>query len=370
MLRAAASGCRAKACITLRPGASVATVSELMARKPMPGANVPISSQRRRARRATSSSAPERRPLTQTKPKLRTEAPVGPASASRWSTANPASASSSACQVPMMPPPATTARPAVTRDRWRRGPRPGWRRRPSRAAVARRWRCRPPGRWRRRRRPRAPWRCRSRRPPRCRASNACAVTAAAHLRDLRHDVGNEALAAEAGEHRHAQHQVDVPEVGLHRLERRVGVEGQARPQAQPAHLRDELVRVADLDVHRAAVGAGVGEVLQVPPGLGHHEVTVEEERRVAAQRRHHGRPDGDIGDEVPVHHVDVEPVGGLRHLPHLLGQQAEVGRQHRRRDAQVTGATGVPFRRRCRSLQRSVAPAQVKRAQQRMRRNP
>ena len=370
MPRAAASGCRAKACITLRPGVSVATVSELMGRKPMPGANVPISSQRRRARRATSSSVPERRPLTQTRPKLRTEAPVGPASASRWSTANPASASSNACQVPMMPPPATTARPAVTRDRWRRWPRPGWRQRPSRAAGC----------------PKMALPATRTLAPAATAtgavavsippstsmsrSNACAVTASAHLRDLRHDVGNEALAAEARKDRHAQHQVDVAEVGLHRLERRVRVEGQARPQAQPAHLRDELVRVADFDVHRAAVGAGIGEVLQVPPGLGHHEVTVEEQRRVAPQRRHHGRPDGDIGDEVPVHHVDVEPVGGLRHLPHLLGQQAEVSRQHRRRDAQVTRATGVPFRRRCRSLQRSVAPAQVKRAQQRMRRNP
>ena len=53
-------------------------VSELIGRKPMPGADAPTSSQRRRARRATSSSAPERRPLTQTRPKLRTDAPVGP----------------------------------------------------------------------------------------------------------------------------------------------------------------------------------------------------------------------------------------------------------------------------------------------------
>ena len=369
MPRAAASGSRAKASITARPGASVATVSEVMGRKPTPGASVPISSQRRRARRATSSSSPDRRPLTQTRPKLRTEAPVGPASASRWSTANPASASSSVCQVPTMPPPATTARRAVTRDRWRRGPRPGWRRRPPTAAAARRWRCRPPARWRRRhghrrgggvdpavhldvdleavRRDRGP-----------------------HLCDLRHHVRDEALPPEAREDRHAQDEIDVAQVGLHRLEGRIGVEGQARPQAQAAHLRDELVRVADLDVDRAAVGPGVGEVLQVPAGLGHHEVAVEEERRVAPQRRHHGRPDRHVGDEVPVHHVDVEPVGGRRHLADLLGQQTEVRRQHRRCDAQVAGATGVPLRRGCRSLQRSAAPAQVKRAQQRMRRNP
>ena len=128
---------------------------------------------------------------------------------------------------------------------------------------------------------------------------------------------------------------------------------------------------ADLDVHRAAVRPGVGEVLQVAPGLGHHQVAVEEQRRVAAQRRHHRRPDRDVGDEVPVHHVDVEPVGRRGHLPHLLGQQAEVGRQHRRRDAQRRrrgpGSRPAVVGPLC---PRSVAAAQLKRAQHRMRRNP
>ncbi len=113
MARAAASGPRANSSMTVRAAASPAMVNDAIGRNPMPGTTVPTSSQRLRARRATSSSAPERRPLTQTSPKFRTEAPVGPASASRWSTEKPASASSSACQVPMMPPPATTARPCA-----------------------------------------------------------------------------------------------------------------------------------------------------------------------------------------------------------------------------------------------------------------
>ena len=111
--RAAASGCRANASMTARSSAVQATVSEPVGRNPTPGTAAPISSQRRRARSATSSSAPERRPLTHTSPKLRTEAPVGAASASRWSTVKPASTSSRACQVPRMPPPATTARAPV-----------------------------------------------------------------------------------------------------------------------------------------------------------------------------------------------------------------------------------------------------------------
>ena len=43
----------------------------------MPGTSTPISAQRRRLRWATSSSAPLRRPPTHTRPKLRTDAPVG-----------------------------------------------------------------------------------------------------------------------------------------------------------------------------------------------------------------------------------------------------------------------------------------------------
>ncbi len=94
---------------------------------------------------------------------------------------------------------------------------------------------------------------------------------------------DEALAAEAGEHGHAQHEVDIVQIRLHGVERRVGVEGEPGPQPELAHLRDELRGAADLDVHGAAVGARVGEGLEIAPGLGHHEVAVEEERRVASQ---------------------------------------------------------------------------------------
>ena len=49
---------------------------------------------------------------------------------------------------------------------------------------------------------------------------------------------------------------------------------------------------------------------------------------------HHGRADGQVGHEVAVHDVDVQPVGLGSHLAHRLGQAAEVGRQHRRGDPQ------------------------------------
>ena len=61
-------------------------------------------------------------------------------------------------------------------------------------------------------------------------------------------------------------------------------------------------------------------------------MTVEEERRVSAKRGHHRRADGEVRHEVPVHDVDVEPVGRRRHLAHLFGQRPEVRREHRRGD--------------------------------------
>ena len=46
---------------------------------------------------------------------------------------------------------------------------------------------------------------------------------------------------------------------------------------------------------------------------------------------HHLRPEGDHGDEVAVHHVDVDhPGAGVQHLAHLFAHAAEVRRQDRR----------------------------------------
>ena len=50
-----------------------------------------------------------------------------------------------------------------------------------------------------------------------------------HLLDLGHDVGDEALATEPREHRHAQHEVDVGQIGPHGLEGCVRIQRQTRP---------------------------------------------------------------------------------------------------------------------------------------------
>jgi len=48
--------------------------------------------------------------------------------------------------------------------------------------------------------------------------------------------------------------------------------------------------------------------------------------RVRAERLHHHRSDGEVGDEMPVHHVDVNPVGAGRvDGADLLAQFGEIG---------------------------------------------
>ena len=62
-----------------------------------------------------------------------------------------------------------------------------------------------------------------------------------------------------------------------------------------------------------------------------HEVHVEHRTGLAhlfGEARDDERTDGDRGDEVPVHHVDVDHAGTRRqHLSHLLAQAPEVGRE-------------------------------------------
>ena len=88
-----------------------------------------------------------------------------------------------------------------------------------------------------------------------------------------------------GLHAHHQQQVDLVEVRQHRVDRRLGVQHEPDADVARAQLVEQRARVAELDVHDAAVGAGVGEVVEQHARVVDHEVAVEEEVGVLAQRR-------------------------------------------------------------------------------------
>ena len=104
------------------------------------------------------------------------------------------------------------------------------------------------------------------------------------------------------------------------------------PTPSSRRSREQRAGVAELDVHGAAVGAGVGEVVEQLTGVVDHEVAVEEEVGALAQRLHDGRADREVGHEVAVHHVDVEQVGLGGDALDLVAEPREVGREDRRRD--------------------------------------
>ena len=82
----------------------------------------------------------------------------------------------------------------------------------------------------------------------------------------------------------------------------------------------------ELHMHGDDVGAGLREGFEIGVAGSDHQVDVEHFLGVRAQRLHDRGSNGDIRDEMPVHHVDVNPVGaGGVDGAHLLAEPREVG---------------------------------------------
>ena len=158
--------------------------------------------------------------------------------------------------------------------------------------------------------------------------------------DLGADLRDERLPAEPGVDGHQEHEVaeieDVEE-GLHRgvrVQAHPHLDAAARVVRQGGDLLEVAVQVgAGLRVHGDAVGAGGGEVPHVALRGLDHEVAVHEAAGHGAQGLHHHGADGEVGDEVPVHDVHVDPVGaGLVDGADLLAEAGEVDAEDGRGD--------------------------------------
>ena len=163
-----------------------------------------------------------------------------------------------------------------------------------------------------------------------------ALGAPAELGDLVERRGDEALTAEAGIDAHHQHEVDIVPDMLEGGDRRRRVQRDAGLLAQ---MLDELQRAVEmrprLGMDGDDVGARLGEIGDVGIDRRDHQMHVEGKRAVGPQRPHDDRADGQVGDEMPVHHIDMDVVGaGFRHGAHVLAQPGEVGRENRGRDSE------------------------------------
>ena len=127
------------------------------------------------------------------------------------------------------------------------------------------------------------------------------------------------------------------------LGRRGRIENDAGPwRPRLADLAQGAVQVRTrLGMHQQMIGAGVPERLEVRIGRGDHQMDVDGNGDVRTQRLHHHGADRDVGNEMAVHDVDVQPVGagGLDRLG-LFAQAREVGGQHGRRDQGPGGVIG------------------------------
>src|SRR5690606_14074192 len=165
----------------------------------------------------------------------------------------------------------------------------------------------------------------------------------ADLANLAEAVVDEGLAAEAGVHAHDEDEVDVVDDVLEHRDGRGGIDGDAGALALGADRLQRPVQVRPcLGVDGDDVGAGAREGSDVGIDRGDHQVAVEHLGGQRAQRRHHQRPDGEVGDEMAVHDVDVDIVGAtLVDGPDLLAEAGEIGGEDRGGDANGWGRHGV-----------------------------
>ena len=169
-------------------------------------------------------------------------------------------------------------------------------------------------------------------------------TSARDSADLVHRRRDELLAAEAGIDRHDQHEIDQVDDVLDR-----STPACAGFMVTPAFLPSARIACSE----RCRCGpASTCTVMMSEPALakasrcGSHGAIIRCTSSVflvmRAQRLHHVGAEGDVRHEMPVHHVEMDPVGaGGLDRAHLLAQLGEVGGQDRRRDEERAGHDGL-----------------------------
>ena len=175
-------------------------------------------------------------------------------------------------------------------------------------------------------------------PPSISMSIGRPAASARELAQLLDRAGNEFLPAEAWIDRHDQDQIDEIDDRCDRVLRRSWIQGHAGLLAQrPDRLQRTVEVRAGFHVHGDDVGPRFGEGLKIGIARRDHEVHVEHLGGVRAQRLHHVGADRDVGYEMAVHDIDVDPVGaGLIDGAHLLAELGEIGSEDRRSDDQRT----------------------------------
>ena len=147
------------------------------------------------------------------------------------------------------------------------------------------------------------------------------------IADLAEHVVHEGLAAESRLDRHDQENIKASKELSGLIEGGARLDGEARFLAGGAHgvQRDARI-VVGLEVRGHGRNSGnAHELRDVAVGTLDHEMDIEREARVASGSFHDRLTEGNVRDEVPIHHVAMDPIGARgRHALDLIPQATEV----------------------------------------------
>ena len=131
--------------------------------------------------------------------------------------------------------------------------------------------------------------------------------------DLGHHGGDQFLAAKSGIDGHHANQVDVIQQIGHGVEAGGGVDRQSGLAAQrPDRLQGAVDMGAAFEMGGQDICAGLGERLKIGIDRGDHQVDIHDAPDMGPQGCAHRGAKGDVGHEMAVHHIDMDPVRPLR----------------------------------------------------------
>src|SRR6476469_698848 len=156
-----------------------------------------------------------------------------------------------------------------------------------------------------------------------------AVEQGADPADLVGGPGEVRLAAVPRVDRHHEHEVEIGHDLLDVIEGRGGIERESGPHPVLPDRRELALDVdRSLGVEGEHGGAGIRVFREVVLGLLDHEVNVERPVGDAPERADHRCAEAEVGHEVTVHNIHVNPLRAAGHCPlHLLAEPPQIGAQ-------------------------------------------
>lgn len=138
------------------------------------------------------------------------------------------------------------------------------------------------------------------------------------------------LSSKAGVYRHDENEIYIRQDLLQADERRGGVQGHPGFHTLFLDVLYGPVQVGTcLHVNRDDIRPGFCEIIYVPVRRFNHQVHVQHRLHLITQGAkglHYNGTHRDVRDEVPIHHVDVNPIGaGLQRFAGVVFQTREIG---------------------------------------------